>query len=101
MIEQIELAVVIALLIRIALKKDYYVPEKPEPMEPQMMARFLGTPTPLQESAHVHNEDCIQILKGNLKYCERPSGHPDLKEFLDTPGFYLKHPDGTIEEGIQ
>lgn len=33
--------------------------------------------------------------------CHLPAGHPDLNAYLDTPGYYLEHPDGTIEAGRQ
>lgn len=30
-----------------------------------------------------------------------PPGHPDLLTYLETPGFYLQHPDGSLDMGRQ
>jgi hypothetical protein len=43
----------------------------------------------------------VTILKGHRVYCQRPPEHPDVQKFLDTPGFYVRMPDGKIDPGKQ
>lgn len=43
----------------------------------------------------------VTILKGHRVYCQRPIDHPDVQKFLDTPGYYVRMPDGKVDPGVQ
>lgn len=81
----LELLAIIFLLLR-------YQP-KPEP-PPEETVQVEPPTAPTQARVRVFCADGSSIA------WLRPD-HPDLKVYRDAPGYWLEHPDGTIEAGRQ
>jgi hypothetical protein len=89
----LELLAIIVLLLQMRLV-DEPEPEPPPAPDPLPLS-VPAAPTPtkikvLQQTPHAE-----------LLICSLPAGHPDLQTYRDTPGYFLQHPDGTIEAGVQ
>jgi len=67
------------------------------PLDPPPLTPPARGPAPVPAVA----PDAVVILKDGKRYCERDAQSHDIQEFLDTPGFFIQHPDGRIEAGKQ
>lgn len=93
-ITNVELAVICGILLNIWFSLDKSSDPDDTPIPPEPVEYTILTPAKPADSR-------ITVLKGNQVYARLSPDHPDLKEYRDTPGFYLVHPDGSVEPGNQ
>lgn len=93
-ITNVELAVIIGILLNVmfALAKSDDPNDTPIPPQPVEYTPVVQ-PKP--------QEQAVVVLKGQSVYARLRPDHPDLQEYRDTPGFFLVHPDGSVEPGVQ
>lgn len=65
---------------------------------PRFLSEVDRAPSPLV----TRNPGMVEILDPSMRtIARRPLGHRDVAKYLDTPGYRIRHSDGTIEDGTQ